>query len=68
VNLNEITSVVCAGNTTMMQPALRVDPTISGGAVCPTLILCRAAASSQLLIIPVGFYIVIPGVKYVGGM
>jgi uncharacterized 2Fe-2S/4Fe-4S cluster protein (DUF4445 family) len=71
VNLNDLTCVVCAGNTTMMHLLLKVDPTyirrspyVSTANFVPVV----RAAEAGIKINPRGLLFCIPGVSsYVGG-
>lgn len=71
VDLNDVTSVVCAGNTTMIHLLLRVDPTyIRRQPYVPTLNFAPIlrATDAELRINPKGLLACVPGVaSYVGG-
>ncbi len=70
VDLNNVTCVVCAGNTTMMHLLLRVDPTyIRREPYVPTLnfVPVMRAQEAELWINPRGLLFCLPGVaSYVG--
>jgi len=71
VDLNDVNSVVCAGNTTMIHLLLRVDPThIRREPYVPTanFVPTIRAAEAGLKINPRGLLSCVPGVSsYVGG-
>ncbi|MBM3253671.1 MAG: DUF4445 domain-containing protein [Candidatus Omnitrophica bacterium] len=71
INLNDITGVTCAGNTTMIHLLLRVDPTfIRKDPYIPTanFVPVIRAAEVGIKINPRGLLLCIPGVSsYVGG-
>ena len=71
VDLNDVTAVVCAGNTTMTHLLLRIDPTyIRREPYVPTLnfVPTLRAAEAELRINPRGLLAFVPGVaSYVGG-
>jgi uncharacterized 2Fe-2S/4Fe-4S cluster protein (DUF4445 family) len=71
VDLNDVTYVVCAGNTTMIHLLLRVDPTyIRKEPYVPTLnfVPVLRAQEVELRINPRGLLYCVPGIaSYVGG-
>ncbi len=70
VDLNDVSSVVCAGNTTMIHLLLRIDPTyIRREPYVPTLnfVPVMRAQEAELRINPRGLLFCLPGVaSYVG--
>jgi len=71
IDLNDVTCVVCSGNTTMMHLLLRVDPTyIRKEPYTPVFnsVGMLRAAEAGILINPRGLLACVPGVaSYVGG-
>lgn len=71
IDLNDVTAVVCAGNTTMTHLLLRIDPTyLRRDPYVPTANFVPAVRSQEagIKINPRGLLSVIPGVaSYVGG-
>ena len=71
VNLNDVTAVVCAGNTTMIHLLLRIDPTyIRKEPYVPTLnfVPLLRASEAELRVNPHGLLACVPGVSsYIGG-
>lgn len=71
INLNDLTGMVCAGNTTMMHLLLRVDPTyIRREPYVPTVNFLPVIRASEagIKINPRGLLSCVPGVStYVGG-
>ncbi|HNX81855.1 MAG TPA: ASKHA domain-containing protein [Candidatus Omnitrophota bacterium] len=71
VDLNDVTGIVCAGNTTMIHLLLRVDPTyIRRHPYVPTLNFAPIlrATDAELRVNPRGLLACVPGVSsYVGG-
>jgi uncharacterized 2Fe-2S/4Fe-4S cluster protein (DUF4445 family) len=71
VDLNDVTCIVCAGNTTMIHLLLRVDPTyIRREPYVPTLnfVPVLRASDAEIIINPHGILSCVPGVaSYVGG-
>ncbi|MFH0855253.1 MAG: ASKHA domain-containing protein [Candidatus Omnitrophota bacterium] len=71
LDLNDVTSVVCAGNTTMIHLLLRLDPTyIRKEPYVPTANFLPVLRSSEagIIINPRGLLSCVPGVSgYVGG-
>lgn len=71
INLNDLTGIMCAGNTTMMHLLLRVDPTfIRREPYVPTVNFMPVIRASEagIKINPRGLLSCVPGVStYVGG-